>query len=170
MYKRHKLILLAIFFVSGAHFAPMTYDRSGRLNARGLVRHVRKIDPIQSNIEILRNVDFAQIFRDLHQYLSPDEVRMVTTLGLVAGALRAEESMREHLYVLTDDLIASFASKKPKESMDKLIFIEETINRDKSMVEVLDEMLSYARNESTLDILQSEMYNILKEVSRCFLC
>lgn len=72
--------------------------------------------------------------------------------------------MREHLYVLTDALLTSFNLKKPKENMEKLIFIEEIMNRDKSMVKILNGMLSYARNETTLDELQTEMYAILKEV------
>lgn len=163
-YKKQRFILFAVLLATGAHFTPISYDENARLMARGHVRRVRKIDPVKSNQELLKNVDFSKTFKELHQYLSPEEVRMVTTLGLVTGALRAEESMREHLYVLTDDLLESFNSKKPKENMEKLIVIEQTINRDKSMVKVLNEMLRYARNASTLDALQTEMFTILKEV------
>lgn len=157
--------LIAILITVSAHFTPVSYDRSSRMMARGLVRRVRKVDPIKLNQELIKHLDFAKMFKELHAYLSPEEVRIVTTLGLVTGILRAEESMREHLYVLTDNLLGSFNSLKSKESMEKLIAIEQTINRDKYMVRVLNEMLKYARNATTMDGLQLEFLEILKEVS-----
>lgn len=162
--KKQQLILVAVLLTTSAHFTPVSYNRNVRMAARGLVRRVRKIDPIKSNQELMKKVDFSKMFKELHQYLSPEEVRIVTTLGLVTGVLAAEESMREHLYVLTDDLLDSFNSKKPKEQMDKLIFIEKTINRDKYMVRILNEMLKYARNATTMDTMQTELLGILREV------
>lgn len=163
-YKLQPLILAAII-LTGAHISPISYDRNVRLTSRDLERRVRKVDPIKLNPDFLKNVDFSKIFKQLHAYLSPEEIRIVSTLGLVTGILRAEQSMRDHLYVLTDDLLDSFNSKKPKESVDKLAAIEQTINRDKSVVNVLNGMLRYARNETTLDVLQSELFGILREVS-----
>ena len=169
LYKKQQWIFVAILLTTAAHFTPLTYDRNARMMARGLVRKVRKIDPIKTNQEILKNVDFSKMFKELHQYLSPEEVRIVSTLGLVTGALKAEESMREHLYVLADELLGSFNSRKPKENLEKLIAIEQTINRDKSVVNVLNGMLTYARNETTLDALQTELLSILKEVRQILL-
>lgn len=163
-YKLQPLILAAII-LTGAHISPISYDRNVRLTSRDLERRVRKVDPIKLNPDFLKNVDFSKIFKQLHAYLSPEEIRIVSTLGLVTGILRAEQSMRDHLYVLTDDLLDSFNSEKPKESVDKLAAIEQTINRDKSVVNVLNGMLRYARNETTLDVLQSELFGILREVS-----
>lgn len=158
------IYLIAILITVGAHITPVSYDGSSRMMARGLVRRVRKVDPIKLNQELLKNLDFAKMFKELHAYLSPEEVRIVTTLGLVTGILRAEESMRDHLYVLTDNLLGKFNSLTPKENMEKLIAIEQTINRDKYMVKVLNGMLRYARNATTMDDLQMEMLDILKEV------
>lgn len=72
--------------------------------------------------------------------------------------------MREHLYMMIDDLLATFSTMKPKENMEKLISIEETINRDKSMVKAVNGMLKYAYNGTTLDALQGDFLGILKEV------
>lgn len=162
-YKSQPLILVAIL-LTGAHISPISYDKNVRLTSSDLVRRARKIEPIKLNLEYLKNVDFSKMFKQLHAYLSPEEVRIVTTLGLVTGILRAEQSMREHLYVLTDDLIDSFSSKKPKENMEKLVAIEQMINRDKSIVKVLNGMLKYARNATTLDVLQAELLGVLREV------
>lgn len=163
-YKSQPLILAAIL-LTGAHISPISYDRNVRLTARDLDRRVRKVEPIKLNPDLLKNVDFSKIFKQLHAYLSPDEIRIVSTLGLVTGILRAEQSMRDHLYVLADDLLDSFNSKKPKENMEKLTAIEKTINRDKSVVNVLNGMMRYARNATTLDALQADFLGILKEVS-----
>lgn len=91
LYKRHQFIFVAtIFFATGAQLMPMTFNPIAHFTARDLNRRVRKTDPLKSNLEIFKQVDFAKMFRELHQKLSPEEVRMVTTLGLVTGALRAE--------------------------------------------------------------------------------
>lgn len=162
--KKHLLILVAILLSTSADFSPISYDKSGNLTAQQPVRRARKVDPIKLSKEIVKNTDFAKLFKNLHRYLSPQEVRIVSTLGLLSGALRAEESMRENLFILSDDLVASFNATTPKENMKKLVTIEQTINRDRSVVKVLNEMLKYARNETTLDIMQKDMIEILKQV------
>lgn len=165
LYRRKQWIYLIAFLLAvGAHFTPVSYDRNTRMMARGLVRRVRKVDPMELNRELIKHFDFSKMFKELHAYLSPEEVRIVTTLGLVTGILRAEESMREHLYVLTDDLLGKYNSRKAKDNMEKLVAVEKTINRDKSMVKVLNNMLKYARNATTMDDFQTEMLDILKEV------
>lgn len=165
VYKQQLLILVAILLSTSANFAPIAHDTNGNLTAlQPSVRRVRKVDPMKLSQEIVKNTDFAKLFKNLHRYLSPDEVRIVTTLGLLSGALKVEESMRENLYILTDDLLASINVTTPKENMKKLTTVEETINRDKSVVKVLNEMLKYARNETTLDALQKDMADILKQV------
>lgn len=163
LYKTQPVLLVAIL-LTGAHFSPISYDKNVRLTHSDLVRRARKIDPIKLNQDFLKHVDFSKVFKQLHAYLSPEEIRIVSTLGLVTGILRAEQSMRDHLYVLTDDLLDPYSSKKSKEKAEKLIAIEETINRDKSVVNVLNGMLRYARNSTTLDVLQAELLGILTEV------
>lgn len=163
--KNQLFVLVAILLLTGANFSPIANGTSGNSTVlQPSVRHARRVDPMKLSQEIVKNTDFAKLFKNLHRYLSPDEVRIVTTLGLLSGALKAEESMRENLYILSDDLLASFNATTPKENMKKLTTIEQTINRDKSVVKVLSEMLKYARNETTLDILQKDMVEILKQV------
>lgn len=165
LYKRKQLcILVAIILSTSANFSPISYDNRDSLSAEQPVRHVRKIDTMKLNEEIIKQANFAKLFKDLHRYLSPAEVRIVSTLGLVSGALRVEENMRENLYELTDDLVAAFNKTTPKENTKKLITIEQAINRDKSVVNVLNVMLNYARNQTTLNEVEKEMVAILKEV------
>lgn len=164
LYKKQLLTLVAVLLSARANFSPISYDRQGISTVDTLVRHARKVDPIKSSQQLIKNVDFGRLFKNLHKTRTMEEVRIVSTLGLLSGALRAEESMRENLYHLTDDLLESFNNSTPKDNMKKLVVIEETINRDKSVVQVINNMLKYARNDSTLDDVQKDMLRILKEV------
>lgn len=162
IYKKEVLILVAVILSVNGNFSPISYDVDKTVAASN--RHVRKVDPLTVGREMLKNVNFATLFKNLRRGRSAEEVRIVGTLGLLSGALKAEEAMRENLYHLTDDLLDSFNKSTPKENMKKLVAIEETINRDKSAVAILNDMLKYARNATTLDALQNDMQRILKEV------
>lgn len=167
IYKKELLILISIIISTGGKiFSPMSYDVDKTVSAS--VRNVRKVDPIKEGRQLVKNVDFAMMFKNLRRNHSPEEVRIVGTLGLLSGALRAEEAMRENLYHMTDDLLDMFNKSTPKQNMHKLIAIEETINRDKSAISILNGMLRYARNVSTLDALEKDMQHILHEVSHTY--
>lgn len=161
--KLHLLVVIAIAsLASSRHFSPISYDIDKSVAAS--TKHVTKVDPIKISKEIAKNVDFVKLFKGLKRNRSAEEIRLVGTLGLLSSALKVEENMRENLYELTDNLLESFNKSTPKENMMKLIIIEETINRDKSAVAVLNGMLKYARNATTLDALQKDMQHILNEV------
>lgn len=162
IYEKEVLILVAVILSVNGNFSPISYDVDKALVASN--RHVRKVDPLTVSREMVKNVDFSKLFKNLRRGRSAEEVRIVGTLGLLSGALKAEEAMRENLYKLTDDLLDSFNKSTPKENMKKLVEIEETINRDKSAVAILNGMLKYARNATTLGVLQKDMQHILKEV------
>ncbi|XP_031625443.1 uncharacterized protein LOC116342091 [Contarinia nasturtii] len=162
VYKKELLFLISILISVGAKtFTPISYeiDKTAPLK----VRNVRKVNPLQSGKVLAKNVDFARLFKNLRQNRSPEEIRIVSTLGLLSGALQVEEAIRENLYEMTDDLLASFNKSTPKENMNKLMAIEETINRDKSAVSILNGMLQYARNVTTLDALENDLKQILRE-------
>lgn len=163
--KNSLLIFIALHVSTNANFSPISYDKSGHLAVREPVKRVHKPDPMKLTYEILKNTDFSESFKNLHRYLSPEEVRMVSTLGLLSSALCVEESMRENLYAILDNLLDAFNVTTPMENMKKLLTIEHTVNRDRSVVKVLNEMIQYARNATTLENLQKEMLNILNVVS-----
>lgn len=161
--KLHLLVVIAIAsLASSRNFSPISYDIDK--SAAASTKHVTKVDPIKISKEIAKNVDFVKLFKGLKRNRSAEEIRLVGTLGLLSSALKVEENMRENLYELTDNLLESFNKSTPKENMMKLIIIEETINRDKSAVAVLNGMLKYSRNATTLDALQKDMQHILNEV------
>lgn len=165
IYKEELLILISVIISTGStNFVSIPYDGIDKM-AKSEVRNVRKVHSLKDGKELLENVDFAEFFKNLHRNRSPEEVRIVGILGLLAGALKVEEAMRESLYQMTNDLLDSFNKSTPKENMHKLIAIEETINRDQSAVSILNGMLQYARNVTTLHALQKDMKQILHKVT-----
>lgn len=165
IYKKELLLLISIIISTGAKvFTPISYEEDKTVAASS-VRNVRKVDPLKETKQLVKNVDFSKLFKNLRHNHSPEEVRIVGTLGLLAGALHAEEAMRENLYHMTDDLLDKFNKSTPKENMHKLLAIEETIIRDKSAISILNGMLRFARNGTTLDALEKDMQHILHEVS-----
>lgn len=163
IYKKQLLILVAVILSTGAkNFSPLSYDVDK--DVAESVRHSRKVSPLKQTQEYVQKVDFTKLFKNLRRNRSPEEIRIVGTLGLLASALKIEEDMRENLYMLTDELLNSFNKSTPRQNTAKLFSIEETINRDKSAVAVLNGMLAYARNATTLDALQKDMQHILREV------
>lgn len=135
-------------------------------------KNANNVDASKMNKENnLRNVGYANAlkfiseFRKLKQKLSENEMRIVSTVGLVSGALQVEDALRENLYNIADELFDTFAKATPKENTDRLLAIEETIDRDKASIAVLNEMLKFARNETDLEDFQREMQRVARLVS-----
>lgn len=107
---------------------------------------------------------FLEDYRRLRAKKNEETMRTIATVGLVSGALRVEELIRENLGKLSEDLIAKFNTSTPKENMDKLLALEEIMERDKSSIEVLMSALEFARNIKTYENFNEDMRRILKEV------
>lgn len=124
-----------------------------------------KVTKLDLNTSYANALRFISEFRKLKQKLSENELRIVSTVGLVSGALQVEDALRENLYNIADQLFDTFAKATPKENVDKLLEIEETINRDKASIAVLNEMLKFARNETDLVGFEKEMQRVSRQVS-----
>lgn len=107
-------------------------------------------------------------YRKLRGNHSDAAMRLLVTLGLVSGALKVEDAMNANLNRLASDMFVNFNVSTPKENMNKLLRIEETMERDKTSINILDSILAFARNAKNLAEFQKDMQRITKEVSeRC---
>lgn len=126
------------------------------------VEHVATTLPKNTTNAVLH---FLEDYRRLRAKKNEETMRTIATVGLVSGALRVEELIRENLRKLTDDLVGKFNTSTPKENMDKLLALEEVMERDKSSIEVLISALEFARNIKTYENFNEDMRLILKEVN-----
>lgn len=110
-------------------------------------------------------IDFLQEYNRLRQKKSDLAMQLIGTIGLVSGALKVEEAMRENLYHAANELIDAYSDSTAQENINKLLVIEETIERDKASVAVLNSFLQFARKAKNFEDFQEDMQQILKEVS-----
>lgn len=143
--------------INKANISPISTDI--KLNEKNNTVKIRKRNSMETN-----SIDFLTEFRKMRRKRPDSEMRIVGTVGLISGALKVEEAMRNNLYHLADELFATFNKSSPKENMEKLLIIEETIDRDKSSIAFLNCALKYARNLISFDEFQKDMKRILKEV------
>lgn len=108
---------------------------------------------------------FLDEYRKLRGKKSEETMRSLATIGLISGTLKIEEAMKNNLKNLSTELLSKFNVSTPKENMEKLMAIEETIERDKCSIGVLSSVLEFARN-ANLDAFQKDMKRILKEVTK----
>lgn len=109
--------------------------------------------------------DFLADYRKLRAKKSEAAMRILATVGLVSGVLKVQEAMKINLDNIANEMFNRFNVSTPKENMEKLLLIEETMERDKSSIGVLNSILGFARNAKSFDEIQKDMQTILKEVS-----
>lgn len=108
---------------------------------------------------------FVTKYRKLREKKSPVEMRAITTVGLVQGALSAKDLMKSNLDKIANDLIAEFNVSTPKQNMQKLIYLEETMEHDRASIEVFNNMMQLVRDAKSFDEFKKEMQRIAEVVS-----
>lgn len=108
---------------------------------------------------------FMLHYRKLRGNTSEAAMRLLVTLGLVSGALKVEDAMKVNLNRIASDMFANFNTSTPNENMHKLLRIEETMERDRTSINILESILGFARNAKNFVEFQKDMQRILKEVS-----
>lgn len=116
----------------------------------------------KNNTEVI--LHFLEDYKRLRAKKSEETMRTIATVGLVSGALKVEELIRVNLGELVDELIDKFNVSTPKENLDKLLAVEEVMERDRSSIEVLMSALQFARNAKTYEDFNEDMKRILLEV------
>lgn len=129
---------------------------------------INDVDRISAKTVNETVLHFLEDYKRLRAKKSEEAMRTIATAGLVSGALKVEELIRDNLGHLTDDLIDNFNVSTPKENMDKLLALEEVMERDKSSIDVLMSALEFARNSKSYESFNEDMKRILKEVNSFF--
>lgn len=119
-----------------------------------------KLTPAQSK----HVTEFLKEYQRLRKKTSNLGMQVLGTIGLVSGALKVEDAMRENLYHIANELIDTFNKSSPKQNHEKLIKIEETIARNKASIGVLNTVMQFARKTKNFEAFKNEMQKILKEV------
>lgn len=122
--------------------------------------NVSNIAAVEENIS-----DFMRTYRKMRGNTSDAAMRLLVTLGLVSGALKVEDAINANLNRFASDMFGNFNVSTPKENMQKLMRIEEIMERDRTSVSILENILAFARNAKNFAEFQKDMQRISKEVS-----
>lgn len=142
---------------------PSTPSSSNRFNANQSavpVANNSNIAMVEENIS-----NFMLHYRKMRGNRTDAAMRLLVTLGLVSGALKVEDAMKVNLNRIASDMFVKFNASTPKENMQKLLLIEETMSRDRASINILESILAFARNAKNFAEFQKDMQRISKEVS-----
>lgn len=159
------LWMLLIFIDTSVHSSPQ-YNLAKKPHQQ--LQPINDVDRISVKTVNETVLHFLEDYKRLRAKKSEEAMRTIATAGLVSGALKVEELIRDNLGHLTDDLIGNFNVSTPKENMDKLLALEGVMERDKSSIDVLMSALEFARNAKSYDSFNEDMKRILKEVNLFF--
>lgn len=159
--------LFALFLLfppnDGKSVPPPQASSSNRLHLNQSVVppvNVSNIAAVEENIS-----DFMRTYRKMRGNTSDAAMRLLVTLGLVSGALKVEDAINANLNRFASDMFVNFNVSTPKENMQKLMRIEEIMERDRMSVSILENILAFARNAKNFAEFQKDMQRISKEVS-----
>lgn len=125
--------------------------------------------PADNPLAFTRNDETSEnlikIVRRMRKNHTDPEMRLLSTIGLIAGALNVEEAMRDNFDRIIDGLADTFNRMPPAEQAKKMLAVEEAISRDRLASKVLTSALQFAREAIDVDEFQKDMRRLLNEVS-----
>lgn len=155
--------LFQVFLPNDGKSVPAPLSSSNRFNANLSavpVANNSNIAMVEENIS-----NFMLHYRKMRGNRTDAAMRLLVTLGLVSGALKVEDAMKANLNRIASDMFVKFNASTPKENMQKLLLIEETMGRDRASINILESILAFARNAKNFAEFQKDMQRISKEVS-----
>lgn len=108
--------------------------------------------------------NLIQIVRRMRKNHTDAEIRLLSTIGLISGALNVEEAMRNNLNRLADEYYDKYNLMSPEHNAKKMLQIEEAISRDKLASNLLSSALRLAREAINVDDFQKDMKRLMNEV------
>lgn len=105
-------------------------------------------------------------YKKLEQLKTQPELRVITTIGVVNGAMQTRKLLRQDLIVKTKDLLDNLDKKSDKENLKKIKEIEDQIERDNQAIGVLSKSLDLASKVITPQEFQSDLKATLKDFQK----
>lgn len=149
--------LLVLFFVNFSLIQSVPVENMNELVNNGLMK--------DDNLMRKEKADVSAVFEDLKKLKSKksqDEIRRIATVGILAGAIKVEQNMNEHLAALTREFFKNFNSSTPEDNMEKLYNLEQTMERDRRAMEILGNALDFAIHSKSYEEYKEDMDEIAR--------
>lgn len=105
-------------------------------------------------------------YKKLEQSKTQPELRAITTIGVVNGAMQTRKLLRQDLIAKTKDLLNNLDQKSDAENLKKIKEIEDQIERDNQAIGVLGKSLDLASKVITPQEYRNDLKNTLKDFQR----
>lgn len=92
-------------------------------------------------------------------------LQQATTMGVLMGTIKTEEKMEKNLLSLILELFQTFQKMNNKDIRSKIKVIDETMERDKRAIQILNNALNLAMKSKTVDEYRNELNKIALENS-----
>ncbi|XP_055842764.1 uncharacterized protein LOC129909716 [Episyrphus balteatus] len=102
-------------------------------------------------------------YKKLEPKMTRRELKTITTIGILNGALKAEKEMEKHLTGLVTDLILNTNISDKSTALPKITKIQDTIERDKNAVHILTGAMDLATKSMSVKEYKEELQKTLDE-------
>lgn len=130
----------------------------------GLDQNVTVSDGTVKNVHAYLS-EFVKDYQKVQAKKSKEEMKRITTLGILSGIIKVEDKMKEHLSNMTKGLLNTFTTLSTEEVMTRLFALENTMDRDKKAIAILNSALEFARSAKTHEEYVEDIEMIAREVS-----
>lgn len=131
----------------------------------GLDQNVTVSDGTVKNVHAYLS-EFVKNYQKVQAKKSKEEMKRITTLGILSGIIKVEDNMKAHLSKMTKGLLDTFTMLSTEEILSRLIALEHTMDRDKKAIAILNNALEFARSAKTYEEYVEDIEIIAREVSR----
>lgn len=103
-------------------------------------------------------------YRKMEPKLPRDELRAITTIGILNGAKQAEQQMEKNLIEVVKDLLLNTNMSDKDKVFPKIEKIENQLERDRRALEILTKSLDIATKRKDVKTFRDEMMDMLKDL------
>uniref|UniRef100_A0A1A9UEE2 Uncharacterized protein n=1 Tax=Glossina austeni TaxID=7395 RepID=A0A1A9UEE2_GLOAU len=105
-------------------------------------------------------------YRKLEPYLSQQELRTITVLGIVNGIKEVEKQMEKHLIIELNDFLSNTDMSDRETVLPRIEKIEQQLQRDQKALEILVHSMDLAMKKKHVKTYKKDLYDMLRSVRR----
>ncbi|XP_023295249.2 uncharacterized protein LOC111678211 [Lucilia cuprina] len=129
--------------------------------------HLCRSVPVQKNSNLRAQINPYYLkamaaYKKLEPKLPREELRAITTIGILNGAKQAEQQMEKNLIDVVKDLLLNTNISDKNVVLPKIEKIEDQLNRDQKALDILTKSLDMATKSKDAKTFKQEMLDILK--------
>lgn len=131
----------------------------------GLDQNITVSDGTVKNVHAYLS-EFVKDYQKVQAKKSKEEMKRITTLGILSGVIKVEDNMKAHLSIMSKKLLDTFTMLTTDEVMSRLFALEQTMDRDKKAIAILNSALEFARSAKTYEEYVEDIEIIAREVGQ----